>query len=77
MEMPTYGQSKLGVNMKYKLNGITSVNSLNDWQGLGKDKAELLNKGNAVELTDPPKHLVDGGYLVESKEVKKQYSFIW
>ena len=58
--------------MKYKLNGITSVNALNDWQGLGKDNAALLNKGDAVELSDPPKHLVDGGYLVESKEVKKE-----
>ena len=57
--------------MKYVLSKITSISALDDWQGLGKENAESLEKGNSVELADPPKHLVDGGYLVENKEVKK------
>ena len=54
--------------MKYMINKITSFSALENWQGLGKENAERLEKGEAVELKDPPKKLVDGGYL---KEVSK------
>ena len=48
--------------MKYKINKITSFSALEYWQGLGKETAEKLEKGGEVELKDPPKKLVDGGY---------------
>ena len=54
--------------MKYVLNKITSISALNDWQGLGKEVAEKLENGQAVEIKSPPKALLDGGYLIESKK---------
>jgi hypothetical protein len=54
--------------MKYVLNKITSISAINDWQGLGKEVAEKLESGEAVEIKDPPKTLVDGGYLIENKK---------
>lgn len=51
--------------MKYKINKIKSFSAINDWHGLGKDNAKKLEKGEEVELIDPPKNLVDGGYLKE------------
>ena len=54
--------------MKYILKKITSISALNDWQGLGKEVAETLEKGESVEIKDPPKALLDGGYLVENKK---------
>ena len=54
--------------MKYILKKITSISALNDWQGLGKEVAEKLEKGESVEIKDPPKALLDGGYLVENNK---------
>ena len=54
--------------MKYILKKIKSIYALNDWQGLGKEVAEELEKGESVEIKDPPKALLDGGYLVENKK---------
>ena len=54
--------------MKYVLKKITSISAINDWQGLGKEVAEKLEKGESVEIKDPPKALLDGGYLVENKK---------
>ena len=54
--------------MKYIVKKITSISALNDWQGLGKEVAEELEKGESVEIKDPPKALLDGGYLVENKK---------
>ena len=51
--------------MKYIINKIKSFSAINDMHGLGKDKANLLKDGKSVELIDPPKDLVDGGYLKE------------
>ena len=56
--------------MKYKINKITSFSALENWQGLGKETAEKLEKGGEVELKDPPKKLVDGGYLKEANKPK-------
>ena len=54
--------------MKYVLNKITSISALNDWQGLGNVTAEKLESGEAVEIKDAPKALLDGGYLIEDKK---------
>ena len=54
--------------MKYILKKITSISALNDWQGLGKEVAEKLENGEAVEIKDAPKALLDGGYLVENNK---------
>ena len=56
--------------MKYKLNKIESISAINDWHGLGKDNAKMLGAGKEVELEEPPKSLVDGGYLIEVKPKK-------
>tara|TARA_R110002020_G_scaffold288582_1_gene504020 strand:+ start:243 stop:425 length:183 start_codon:yes stop_codon:yes gene_type:complete len=56
--------------MKYKINKITSFSAIENWQGLGKENAERLEKGEAVELSDPPKKLVDGGYLIKASMPK-------
>tara|TARA_Y100000310_G_C20067049_1_gene527614 strand:- start:180 stop:359 length:180 start_codon:yes stop_codon:yes gene_type:complete len=54
---------------KYKMSKkIQSFSALDDWQGLGKEKAEELEEGKVVELKNPPKHLVDGGYIEEVKK---------
>ncbi len=69
MERCPHGQHKLGEKtMKYVLKKITSISALNDWHGLGKVVAERLESGEAVEIQDPPKTLLDGGYLIESKK---------
>ena len=54
--------------MKYILKKITSISALNDWQGLGKEIAEKLESGEAVEIKDAPKALLEGGYLVENNK---------
>ena len=54
--------------MKYVLKKITSISAINDWQGLGKEVAGKLEKGESVEIKDAPKSLLDGGYLVENKK---------
>ena len=56
--------------MKYIINKITSFSALENWQGLGKEVAEKLENGESVELKDPPKKLVDGGYLKEASKPK-------
>ena len=53
--------------MKYSLKKITSISAINDWHGLGREVAKKLENGDAVEIKDPPKILLDGGYLIESK----------
>jgi len=47
---------------------IKSFNALNDYQGLGKEVAEKLTSGEAVEIESPPEHLVKGGYITEQKQ---------
>jgi hypothetical protein len=56
--------------MKYILDKITSISALDDWLGLGQEVAERLEKGEAVEIKNPPKQLVEGGYLIENKKKK-------
>ena len=56
--------------MQYKMNKkiIKSFNALNDYQGLGKDVADKLKAGEAVEIINPPEHLVKSGYITEQKQ---------
>jgi len=59
--------------MKYKMSKkIKSFSALNDFQGLGKENADKLEEGKSVELKNPPKHLIDGGWIIpaEKKENK-------
>ena len=56
--------------MKYKINKITSFSALENWQGLGKENAERLEKAEPVELENPPKKLVDGGYFKQASKPK-------
>tara|TARA_Y100001938_G_C8092978_1_gene436255 strand:+ start:3378 stop:3554 length:177 start_codon:yes stop_codon:yes gene_type:complete len=53
--------------MKYKLAKINNISAINDFQGLGREAATMLEKGEAVEIKNPPKHMVDNGFLVEHK----------
>jgi|TARA_R110000824_G_scaffold176830_10_gene356018 hypothetical protein len=57
--------------MKYVIGkNIQSFSALNDWQGLGQKNAEALENKEAIELKKPPKHLVEGNYIVEAKNKK-------
>ena len=38
---------------------------------LGKEVAMELEAGKEIEIKDPPKHLIDGGYLLEAKKGDK------
>ena len=60
--------------MKYKMSKkLKSFSALNDYQGLGFDNAKKLEDGESVELKNPPKELVDGGWIepASTKEKKK------
>jgi len=54
--------------MEYKLKKIKDISAINDFYGLGKDIANRLEKGENVTIKNPPKELVDGGYLVKVKK---------
>jgi len=58
--------------MKYIITKkISTFKALNNFQGLGRDNAKALEAGKAVELKNPPKHLVKGGYIkTENKNAK-------
>ena len=58
--------------MRYKISKkITSFSAMDDWQGLGKETAEKLENGETVEIKNPPKHLVEGGYIEKTQKGKK------
>ena len=58
--------------MKYKMSKkIQSFSAMDDWQGLGKEVAEKLEDCNAVEIKNPPKHLVEGGYIIKQEKGNK------
>ena len=58
--------------MKFKISKkIQSFSAMGDWQGLGKEVAEKLEDGNAVEIKNPPKHLVEGGYIIKQEKGNK------
>tara|TARA_X000001382_G_scaffold4670_2_gene4210 strand:+ start:9887 stop:10063 length:177 start_codon:yes stop_codon:yes gene_type:complete len=58
--------------MKYIISKkINSFSAINDWQGLGKKIAEELESGKVVEIKNPPKHLVEGGYIIKKTKGNK------
>ena len=50
---------------------MRSFSALNDFHGLGREVAIELEAGKEIEIKDPPKHLIDGGYLLEAKKGDK------
>ena len=58
--------------MKYIISKkINSFSAINDWQGLGKKIAEELESGKVVEIKNPPKDLVEGGYIIKKTKGNK------
>tara|TARA_R100001244_G_scaffold6749_1_gene8810 strand:+ start:222 stop:398 length:177 start_codon:yes stop_codon:yes gene_type:complete len=58
--------------MKYKMSKkMSSISALNDFQELGREVAMELEAGKEIEIKDPPKHLIDGGYLIKAKKGDK------
>ena len=58
--------------MKYKMSKkMSSISALNDFQGLGREVAMELEAGKEIEIKDPPKHLIDGGYLIKANKGDK------
>ena len=50
---------------KYKATSIFDVNVFNDFEGLGNENHAKLCRGETVELTDPPKTLLDNKMIEE------------
>ena len=59
--------------MKYKMSKkLKSFSAINDFQGLGAENAKKLESGESVELKNPPKALVDGGWLEPASTKEKK-----
>ena len=50
---------------KYKATSSFDVNAFNDFEGLGNENHSKLCRGETVELTDPPKTLLDNKMIEE------------
>ena len=50
---------------KYKATSSFDVNAFNDFEGLGNENHTKLCRGETVELTDPPKTLLDNKMIEE------------
>ena len=58
--------------MKYIIGkNIKSFNSINDYHGLGKEVAKTLAEGKEVDIKNPPKKLLDGGYIIKKTKRDK------
>ena len=54
--------------MKYKKSEkIKEFSGVNNYHQLGENNAKKLNSGESIELKNPPKALIDGGWLEPSK----------
>ena len=51
---------------KYKATSGFDVNAFNDFEGLGNENHSKLCRGETVELTDPPKTLLDNKMIEEA-----------
>jgi len=49
----------------YKATPTFDVNAFNDFEGLGNENHAKLCRGETVELTDPPKTLLDNKMIEE------------
>lgn len=59
--------------MKYKMsNKLTGFSAINDYHGLGAVNAKKLRDGESVELKNPPKALVDGGWIEPASTKEKK-----
>ena len=50
---------------KYKATSSFDVNAFNDFEGLGNENHAKLCRGETVELTDPPKNLLNNKMIAE------------
>ena len=50
---------------KYKATSGFDVNAFSDFEGLGNENHSKLCRGETVELTDPPKTLLDNKMIEE------------
>ena len=50
---------------KYKATSSFDVNAFNDFEGLGNENHAKLCRGETVELSDPPKTLLDNKMIEE------------
>ena len=50
---------------KYKATSSFDVNAFNDFEGLGNENHAKLCRGEAVELTEAPKKLLDNKMIEE------------
>ena len=50
---------------KYKATSSFDVNAFNDFEGLGNENHSRLCRGETVELSDPPKTLLDNKMIEE------------
>ena len=50
---------------RYKATSSFDVNAFNDFGGLGNENHSKLCRGESVELTDPPKNLLDSKMIKE------------
>ncbi len=53
-------------------NKLKSFSAINDFQGLGVENAKKLENGESVELKNPPKALVDGGWIEPASTKEKK-----
>ncbi len=51
---------------------LKSFSAINDYHGLGKENADKLEAGESVELKNPPKALVDGGWIEPATDKEKK-----
>lgn len=59
--------------MKYKMSDkIKGFSAINDFHGLGAENAKKLENGESVELKNPPKMLVDGGWIEPASTKEKK-----
>tara|TARA_B100002019_G_C20979761_1_gene455215 strand:- start:17 stop:190 length:174 start_codon:yes stop_codon:yes gene_type:complete len=57
--------------MKYiKTDKFYELNAMNNFQGLGQENLEALERGEEVELEQAPEHLISGKYIEEVKGKK-------
>ncbi len=58
--------------MKYvKGKNFHEIDAMNNYEGLGQENFQALERGESVDLKEPPKSLVKGGYIKQTKSEAK------
>ena len=53
--------------MKYvKGKNFHEIDAMNNYEGLGQENFQALERGESVDLKEPPKELVKGGYIKQT-----------